>query len=140
MSAADYFEEVIVRWACRNTAPPTPPTALFVALYTTLPAEDGTGGVEVSGGSYARVSVTTGTSGSGAGSGWTDPGTGVSTNVADIVFTTASAPWGTIVGAARLDASSGGNIIDISPIGTPVAVGTGATFKILVGQYNMTVT
>lgn len=141
MSASDYFEEIIVRWACRNTAPPTAPTALFVAAWTVVPNEDGTGGTEVTGGGYARVSVTTGTAGTGVGSGWSDPGTGVSTNVADITFPTASASWGTIVALTRMDASTGGNIIDIaSPPGGPVAVGSGATFKVLAGQYGMTVT
>lgn len=136
MSASDFKRVYILKYQFRNTAPPTPPTSLYVALFTVTPASSGAGGTEVTGGSYARVAVTTGTSGSGAGSGWTDPtATNSSTNVADTVFPTATAPWGTVVSAGLYDAPTGGNLYDIGlPPGSTV-ISTGATPRIPAGQW-----
>lgn len=136
MSASDYKEIYILKYQFRNTAPATPPTNMYVALFTVTPNEDGTGGTEVTGGAYARVAVTTGTSGSGAGSGWTDPtATSSSTNVGDIVFATATAPWGTVVSSGLYDAITGGNLYDIgTPPGSTV-ISTGATPRIPAGQW-----
>lgn len=136
MSASDYKEIYILKHQFRNTATPTPPTAMYVALYTVTPNENGTGGTEVTGGSYARVAVTTGASGTGVGSGWTDPTvTSSSTNVADIAFPTTTAPWGTVVSAGLLDAPTGGNLYEIGVPPGPSVIGTGVTPIIPAGQW-----
>ena len=88
----------------------TEPTA-YIALFTTAPTDDtGTGAVEVSGGAYARVATTQGTSGTwAAASSGTDPTT--EANALAITFPTASANWGTVVAFGMYDAATGGNLL-----------------------------
>ena len=90
------------------------PTA-YIALFTTAPTDDtGTSAVEVSGGSYARVATTQGTSGTwGAASTSTDPTTisNSGTTNAAINFPTATANWGTVVAFGIYDAASAGNLL-----------------------------
>ena len=52
--AANYLEEQIGTHLLRTGVWPKP-AGIFVALFTTMPAEDGSGGVEVSGGSNGPV-------------------------------------------------------------------------------------
>lgn len=66
---------------------------VYVALYTVAPTSAG-GGTEVSGGSYARVTVTNNATNFPAASG------GAKSNGTLLVFPTATADWGTIVAAA----------------------------------------
>lgn len=90
-----------------RTATYAKPAAIYVALFTTLPALDGTGGVEVTGGSYARVVR-------GPGDAyWTVPvgDDGIFSNVAAVIFAAPTADWGNIIGAGIYDASSGGILI-----------------------------
>lgn len=86
----------------------TPPTAIWVALFTTVPNLDGTTGVEVStsGTGYARQQIQ-------QGSGWTGPAgnTLVYSNTNDIVFDTPTANWGTIRGVGMYDAQVDGNLL-----------------------------
>jgi hypothetical protein len=79
--------------------PFTPPSSIYVALYTVAPGVSG-GGTEVSGGSYARQIAT-----------FTAPASGQVATTADVLFPVASALWGTVVAFAFLDASSGGNML-----------------------------
>lgn len=82
-------------------------TNIYVALFTTAPADDGTGGVEASGGAYARVAIANNSTN------W-DYDAGQITNLNQITFPTATANWGTVVRAVLMDASSGGNMVAIS--------------------------
>jgi hypothetical protein len=81
----------------------TPPTTVYVALFTSPTTKDG-GGSEVSGGGYARQPVTFGAPGPGV------DGRKVS-NSAEILFPQATAPWGTITHVAIFDAATGGNML-----------------------------
>ena len=56
MSLSNTFETTVLTWLLTNSAA-TRPTAWYVALFTSNPAEDASG-TEVSGGAYARQSVT----------------------------------------------------------------------------------
>src|SRR5256885_15593366 len=97
---SDYLEDLICKWLGKNTQMPTPPTNLYVALFTANPTDSG-GGTEVSGNGYARQAVATG------GSAWTEttPGTTL-TNASDITFpVNTGSDWGTITGMAIFDAS-----------------------------------
>lgn len=79
---------------------------VYVALFTAVGTDAGTGFAEVTGGSYARVAT--------AGSDWNSAsGSAPSqiSNAATLTFPTASADWGTIVGFGLYDASSGGNLL-----------------------------
>jgi hypothetical protein len=84
-----------------------------IALYTTMPADDGSGGTEVTGGSYARVSI--------ASTDWEDgiqgnpttksgPKTGVSWT-----FPAPSANWGNVKGIGIVDGSSNIDFIGLLP-------------------------
>jgi len=127
-SKSDYYEAEVMKWASGQTndlgTAPTP----YVALYTTAPTDAG-GGVEVSGGSYARQSS------SGK---WASPSGGsVSTN-AEIAFPTATADWGTVVAFAILDAVTGGNFLYWGDLTASKTVNNGDTFKFPSGNITLT--
>lgn len=110
---SDYLENRLIDHLFRAQSF-SAPTTLYFALYTAAPSDSG-GGTEVSGGSYARASVTTslsafkGTHGNTTG---TSSGTGGSTqNASAITFPTPSGNWGTITHWGVLDASTGGNLL-----------------------------
>jgi hypothetical protein len=111
---SDYAENKIVDQIFRARQW-TAPTTIAIALYTAAPGETG-GGTEVTGGSYARVTVgpsdaawesTQGTTTAVASSGTT----GATQNGATITFPTPTANWGSITHFAILDATSGGNFL-----------------------------
>ena len=72
---SNYLENAIINAVLRNTSY-TSPTTVYVGLFTNDPT-DADAGTEVSGGSYARVSVTFGA-----------PSNGVSTNSAVLAVVT----------------------------------------------------
>jgi len=123
-------ENAILDHIVRNQAY-TPKTTWYVGLYTTLPADDGTGGVEVSGGSYARQSVT-------ASSGFNAASAGLVDNAAAIDFGTATASWGTIVGFGLFDAVSAGTLHIFGSLTASKTVANGDGAKFLAGELNIT--
>ena len=64
----------------------TPETNLYVALFTTSPTDTGVAGTEVTGGAYAREIMNA----------WDVAVAGASENTNAIIFTTATASWGTV--------------------------------------------
>ena len=122
----DYMEDRIVNFM-RNVAI-TGHAAVYVALFTTATADDGTG-TEVSGGSYAREL---------AGLSAPSPA-GVTTNAAIITFTTATANWGIVTHTALYDAISGGNMIMHSVLDASKTVNSGDIFKINTGDLDVTI-
>lgn len=115
MSAmSDYLENKLIDQLFRGQAAPTT-TNLYVGLLTAAPSDAG-GGTEVSGGSYARVTVASSLANwagtQSAGSTVASSGTGGQTsNNAAITFPTPSATWGTVTHFGIYDASSGGNLL-----------------------------
>lgn len=128
MAFSNYLEKKLLEHAFRNVVY-TPPTTVYVALFNTLPAGDGTGGTEVSGGAYARQAITL-----GAATGGSPTST---TNSALIQYPTATASWGTINGAGIYDAPTGGNLLEMGPLATPKTVGTGDAFAFPVSTYSV---
>lgn len=114
MSFSNTYETNVLTWALTASAV-TRPTSWTVALYTVAPGETG-GGTEVSGGSYARTSVTFSVSGDTA------------TNTANVEFPTATASWGTVVAVAVFDNSS--NMIAYGNLTTNRTIGSGDVFRI----------
>jgi hypothetical protein len=120
-AASDYLENIIMKWLGRNTNMPSAPGTVFLALFDAVPNDDGSGATEFSAGNYARLSVSTGTAGTGSGSSFNAPtGTnGTITNAINITFPMCSgADWGVARGWALFDAPTGGNMLvrgDISP-------------------------
>lgn len=111
----------------------TPPGTLYVALFTTLPAADGTGGVEVSGGSYARLAVTNNnTNFPGASS-------GAKVNGTAWTWDAPTANWGTLVGCALMSASSGGDMYYVMEFSVAYPVNDGdPAFAIAAGAAQFT--
>jgi hypothetical protein len=92
---SDYYENKIIDHLFRNQAF-TPPTTVYVSLHSGRPGD--TGANEISGGSYARQSVTL-TAASG----------GASDNSSAVSFT--NMPAVTVVAFGLWDASSAGNLL-----------------------------
>lgn len=114
MPATNYLDVLIAAQIKGDTSTPFAST-LYLALYTDLPYTDDTHyGTEVTGGSYARQTVT-----------WTTT-TSTRSNSAAVNFT--SMPSTTVAGLALLDASTAGNMyfyVDLS--GSPITVTAGST-------------
>jgi hypothetical protein len=95
----------------------TMPT-VHLALLSASPGEAGSLTSEFSGGSYARVALT-------AKMGAADSTTGISLNTSVVTFPSPTAAWGSLVYAAIVDASSGGNVLFYMPVGNPIVVNNG---------------
>lgn len=117
--------------ADRNTALDTQipnATTFYIALFTVAPNDEGVGGTEVSGGSYARASSAN----------WPAASGGVKTNGADLVFATATADWGTIVAVAWMSALTGGTQEAVSDNTISQAISSGVTLTIEAGELDLT--
>lgn len=109
----------------------TRPGTVYIALYTVTPSDSG-GGTEVTGGSYARASVTNNATN------WPSASAGSKANGADISFPTATASWGTIVAYQIMDASSSGNALFWGDVTPNKAIGSGDTAKFAIGSITIT--
>jgi hypothetical protein len=118
---SNYLENKILDHVLRNTSY-TSPTTVYVGLYTNNPAEDNSG-TEVSGGSYARQSLSV-TTASG----------GVVTNSADVSFPQATGSWGTISHLAIFDAVTSGNMLMYTALASSKVIETGDIIKISTGS------
>ena len=102
-----------------------PPATVYFALFLEAPSDLG-GGLEVSGGSYGRVSAANdAVTWSSALSSLTPE---KKTNF-ELVFPLSSDVWGTILAYAIFDASTGGNILYWGNLTTPRTVIAGRTVK-----------
>lgn len=113
-SLSNYLENKLADALLRAQAY-TMPATVYVALATTS-SSDTACGTEVSGGSYARVAVTSSLANwagtQSAGSTVASTGTGGTTsNNASITFPAPTANWGTVVGYCVFDASTSGNLL-----------------------------
>lgn len=129
----DYLRDAFINSVLRNTAFPAEPANVYVGLFTTATAPDGSG-TEVTGGSYARVAVST-TGGWDAPTG--DPS--ATQNSADITFTQATANWGTVTHYGIFTASSGGNLLFWGPLASSRTINNGDIAKFLAGALDLTV-
>ncbi len=107
----------------------TGPATLYLGLYTTADNTMDTG-VEVTGGSYARVAITSSLANwSGTqGAGTTTVSTGTSGRISNnnaITFPAPTANWGTVVGIGIHDALVGGNLLYFAPLTTNDTVNNG---------------
>lgn len=108
-----------------GTASGSATTSVWIALLTTLPS-NGAGGVEVTGGGYARVQVA-----SGLGS-WAAPSNGVTSNLVPVRFSAPTAAWGNVVGAAAYPTASGGTPLLYGPLAPSKMIGLGAPAQMFV--------
>lgn len=107
----------------------TGPATLYVGLLTSSPADAG-GGVEVTGGSYARVAVTSslanwaGTQAAASTTASTGS-SGTTSNNAAITFPAPTANWGSVTHWGIWDAVSGGNLLIYAPLNVAKTVNNG---------------
>ena len=123
---SDFLENKIIDHMLRNQAY-TPPTAVYVALFTS-PTDDAGGGTEVSGGGYVRQAVTLSAASGGA-----------SSNSADVTFPQATADWGTVSHLAIMDSESGGEMLMHTILDASKTINNGDIFKINTGDLDITV-
>ena len=124
MSFSNTFETTVLTWVF-TTSSATRPTEWHIALYTASPSDPG-GGTEVSGGGYARQSVTFTVSGNTA------------SNTAAIEWPVATASYGTVTDVGVFDAASGGNLIAYAALTTSKAIDTGDVFRLPAGDLDVT--
>jgi hypothetical protein len=122
---SNYLEAALINVTLRATAY-TAPTTIYVALYTSDPTDANTG-TEVSGGSYARTSVT-----------FAAPSNGASLSNADCTFPQATGSWGTVGWIGLMDAATSGNLLYHTPLDVSKAIDTGDIFKIASGSLSVT--
>ena len=126
MSLSNTFETTVLTWLLTNSAA-TRPTAWYVALFTSNPAEDASGTeVSTTGTAYARQSVTFSVSGNTA------------SNTAAIEFPTATASYGTVTHVGVFDASSAGNLIAYAALTTSKAIDTGDVLRLPANDLDVT--
>jgi hypothetical protein len=111
---SDFLENRLIDQLFRGQTAPTT-TTLHVGLLTAAPSDSG-GGTEVSGGSYARVAVSSSLANwagtQSAGSTVASSGSGGQTsNNGAITFPTPSAGWGNVTHFGIYDAATGGNLL-----------------------------
>lgn len=129
-SKADYLEDAILDHVLGG-GDYSRPVNVYIALFTTAPGDAG-GGVEVTDGAYARVTVTNNLTNWPASSG------GSKSNGASFDFLTATADWGTILAFVIMDALTSGNFLYWGDVTTPKAVNDGDTAKFPIGSITIT--
>lgn len=135
-AASNYLEQKILDHVLRYaSAPYTAPTTLYIGLFKNTSGnaatnlEAGTLTDEVSGGSYARKTVTFGAA---------NATTGVIATNATVTFDEASATWGTITHVAIMDALTAGNVLFWGAVTTSKLIEAGDTFQITSGSLTIT--
>jgi hypothetical protein len=121
-------EQDILEYWFAGTALPNTPT--HIGLYTTAPADDATGGVEVSGGAYARKAFAKnatnwGSSAAGAPS--------TIENLVAITFAEATASWGTVKAWGYFTASTAGSLLAFGAISPNKQIDSGDTAEFAAG-------
>ena len=129
---SNYTENLIATWLAGGAAPAVL-TTVYLDVYSTLPAEDGTGGTSVYQtltGSAGRKSLTTATS-------FTVTADQVKNNLIEL---TTNAGACTIVGFAVWTANTSGSMIYYGSItGQPITIGAGDTVRFDANAITLTV-
>ena len=127
---SDYLANLLVDFIWRGQAF-TFPATMYAALQTAAPTNAG-GGTEVSGGAYARVTITgslanwSGTQGAATTLASTGTSGQISNNAA-ITFATPTAAWGTVTSVKYTDAAAAGNLLFWALLTASKTVPSGAT-------------
>ena len=126
MSFSNTFETHVLNYVFTSTSV-TRPTAWYLALFTSDPAEDASGTeVSTSGTAYARQSAAFTVSGNTA------------SNSSAIEFPTATASYGTVSHVGVFDASTSGNLIAYAALSSSKAIDTGDVFRVPSGDLDIT--
>lgn len=126
-SMSDYLENKLVDHVFRATAY-TAPATLYVGLGTAA-CSDSSVGTEVTGGSYARVAVTSATTAwkgtHGTTTGASSGTGGTISNASAITFPAPTANWGVVTHFFIADASTAGNLLVCQALTTSKTINNG---------------
>lgn len=125
----DGEEQDILEYWFAGTALPN--SATHIGLFTTVPIDNATGGVEASGGSYAREALARN------GTNWGSSSGGAPSQIqslVDLTFTEATASWGTVVAWGYFTALSAGTLLFFGELDTNKAIDNGDTAKFVAGS------
>jgi hypothetical protein len=130
MPFSDAWQANLTRLILGLSTAPAAPTP-YLALFTVLPAADGTGGAQVDTATYGfgdPVDVSGDTY-------WDDPvdGEGLSELQADVAFGTPTSDPGPIVGCALRDGAAGDLITEAAEFDDPIDVVVGTPFVVPAG-------
>ena len=126
MSFSNTFETHVLNYVFTATSV-TRPTAWYLALFTSNPAEDASGTeVSTSGTAYARQTAAFTVSGN------------LATNSGAIEFPTATASYGTVTHVGVFTASTSGTLIAYAALSTSKAIDTGDVFRVPAGDLDIT--
>jgi hypothetical protein len=123
---SNYLENALINATLRATSY-TSPSVVYVGLFLSDPTDAGSG-TEVSGGSYARRSVT-----------FAAPSNGASASNADVTFAQATATWGTVTHIGLFDALTSGNLLYHTALDASKLIETNDIFKINSGSLTVTI-
>jgi hypothetical protein len=126
----NYLSHALLNHILRNTAYPKPAT-VKAHLYTTMPNSADAGGTEVSGGSYAAITIFDTTD-------WDDHADGTTENTNVESFPQATAAWGEVKGVCLRDESA--NLLFFGNLSANKTVGDGDTFRFSAGALDVSVT
>lgn len=124
MSFSNYMENKVLGHVFGGTAY-TAPGTLYLALFTTNPAEDGSG-TEVSGTAYARQTIAFTVTNNTA------------SNTSAVEFPTAGGSWGTVSHVGVYDASTAGNLLAYAALSASKAIDTADVFRVPAGDLDIT--
>jgi len=126
MSFSNYLETEILDHVFGGAAY-TAPATLYLALFTSDPAEDGSGTeVTTSGTAYARQSVAFTVSGNTA------------SNTSAIEYPTATASYGSVTHVGIYDASTAGNLMAYAALTSSKTIASGDVFRVPAGDLDIT--
>ena len=128
MDFTNYLADRLVK-ATVGTVSFTAPTAVYLALYTADPTKAGFSSNEVDQASYNRQKVT-----------FSSPVDGVSTNVNQVDWSTATSNWGNVGWISVMDGASGGFMLYFSALDNAKEVLSGDQFKIDAEKLQLTLT
>jgi hypothetical protein len=119
-ATSQYLSEGLLNYMFTAPATPIPkPATVYLALCTNIPTTT-TACTEPTGGAYARVAITTGTTNFTVS-------TDQVTNATAVTFPAATASWGTITAFQFYDAATTGNPLWYGTLTTSQAINSGAT-------------
>ena len=124
MQLSAYLKDELLNHLLRNDQMVSP-SVVYLALFTSDPTEDATG-IEVSGGSYSRQTIT-----------FASPASGISLSSAQVTFPVATFTWGEITHGAIFDSQAGGNMLFFAEFPSPKTIQ--ATDQLVLGSGNISV-
>lgn len=135
MAAKTYVLDDLILQAVLNSTAYVQPANTWVGLFTTVPANPGDAGTEVTTVATGYVRQAT-----GGGLGWTaSVGTGVASNTGIIQFPVATAAYGfEVTGVGIFSAVAAGDLLYYGTLGTPKTVGLGDSVSFAIGALVVT--